>query len=116
MLAAEHVSANMDLDTLWACGADEAEADCARRFLLDLGERAWRRPLTAEQAALITRFLDAGVEPREAAQMGVELIFQAPYFLYPRRHPRRGRPRRRTSRRLGHRRPAVLLFVGHDPG
>jgi hypothetical protein len=82
MLAAEHVSANMDLDTLWACGADEAEADCARRFLLDLGERAWRRPLTAEQAALITRFLDAGVEPREAAQMGVELIFQAPYFLY----------------------------------
>ena len=26
MLAAEHVSANMDLDTLWACGAAEAEA------------------------------------------------------------------------------------------
>lgn len=81
-LAAEVVAAAADLDARMACGADEDEASCARRFLLAFTEAAFRRPLTPVETTLATRFLDAGVDVDTAVRMQIELILQSPPFLY----------------------------------
>lgn len=78
MFAAEAAARAADLDALRDC-SDEA---CTRDFLLTLGARAFRRPLSAGEAAVITGPLDAGVSIDEAARMGVEIILQSPQFLY----------------------------------
>jgi hypothetical protein len=81
-LAAEAAAAALSLPADLACAADEAELDCARRFLLEKGALTFRRPLTEAEGALLTRFLDAGVDVDTAVRMGVEVMLQSPQALY----------------------------------
>jgi hypothetical protein len=82
MLAAEAASAALVIPEVLGCGEAEAEVDCARRWSLEFAQRAFRRPLTEKEAALATRFLDAGLDVDTAVRMQVELILQTPQFLY----------------------------------
>ncbi len=81
--AAEAAAAAVDVDALLACDdATEDRRTCARRVLLTLAERAFRRPLTPEEVPLATRFLDAGLDVDTAVRMQVELLLQLPQVLY----------------------------------
>lgn len=82
MLGAEAVAQSIDLDALRRCGEGEFLEDCTRRTILELGYRAFRRPLTLTEADNLTRFLDAGVTPDAALEMAVEVMLQSPQFLY----------------------------------
>jgi hypothetical protein len=81
-LAAEAAAAALDVDALLACGEGEDPRACARRGLLTLTERAFRRPLRQGEPALATRFLDAGLDVDTAVRMQVELLLQLPQVLY----------------------------------
>lgn len=79
MIAAETVAAQVDLTEIVRCLDPEA---CAREALLDWGTRAFRRPLTSREADVLTRFVDAGLPPTEAVQLGLMVLLQSPQFLY----------------------------------
>lgn len=68
---------------------DTASAGCAAEFLSSFGERAFRRPLDAEESsafqqlfALGAELLQTGDAFRDGARLALEAIFQAPQFLY----------------------------------
>jgi hypothetical protein len=74
------------LDTLLPCAApDPADPACVAAFVDDLGSRAFRRPLTAEERE---RYLDlhadaaAAFDPPTAVGLIVEAILLSPHFLY----------------------------------
>jgi len=82
--AGEYVYA--DLDAVSGCGAELTD-ECALDYLTGLAERAYRRPLSADELAryralYTTAFKGAGASVAEAVQYGVYAIFQAPQFLY----------------------------------
>lgn len=73
--------------TVSGCGAAPTDA-CAQQYLSKLAQKAYRRPLTAdEQARLDALYTTAlksedGATINEAVQYGVYAVFQAPQFLY----------------------------------
>jgi hypothetical protein len=72
--------------TVTNCGATPTDA-CAEQYLKNLAEKAYRRPLTAdEQTRLSTlytgTFKGAGATVNEGVQYGVYAILQSPQFLY----------------------------------
>ncbi|RYZ03368.1 MAG: DUF1592 domain-containing protein [Myxococcales bacterium] len=75
--AREHFEATL-------CGA--ADFDCVREYVSTLGERAFRRPLSAEeQSALllpVERAEALSVTAAEALEYGVYAVFASPHFLY----------------------------------
>ena len=82
MLAAEYIAQHVDLDLLLDCSDTESESECGERILNELAVRAYRRPLTIKESDIITSFLDSGLDTRSAVQMGIEIIFSLPQFLY----------------------------------
>lgn len=78
----------------WAPCAPSGFA-CVGRTLSALSERAYRRPLSREDARSLEAFLGElkgmGVKPREALSQGVSAILQAPSFLYRPEFGRGGR-------------------------
>jgi hypothetical protein len=88
MLAAETLSANAvasNLGQLVPCdpAADGVDA-CGQQFIATFGRRAFRRPLTPDDVALLTTVFDAGKSTDFAT--GVRLVIatalQTPQFLY----------------------------------
>lgn len=71
--------------TVTAC-ADPATAECGQQYVLSLAERAFRRPLTADEAArLLQVFTEAqatGGTVQEATQYGAYAVMQSPHYLY----------------------------------
>jgi len=88
MLAAEAIAARatVAIDTLVPCDAVTLGADvCAAQFIQDFGQRAFRRPLTAEESTLFLEQFDAGLAAGDYAtgiQMVIETALQSPAFLY----------------------------------
>lgn len=82
LLAAEYVSHNADLAALMACTQEESQRDCGQRYLSDLAYRAYRRPLDAPELEIVLSYLNSGIDISTAVQMGMEVIFNAPQFLY----------------------------------
>jgi Protein of unknown function (DUF1592)/Protein of unknown function (DUF1588)/Protein of unknown function (DUF1595)/Protein of unknown function (DUF1585) len=67
------------------CGAQVSE-ECARAFVADFAERAFRRPLTAAETESVQKVYDDvkaiyGTVP-ESVQYSVYALLQAPQFLY----------------------------------
>jgi len=86
LLAVESVSAQLVPATLRRCAPApttpaEAEA-CDRRTLRELASRAFRRPLTTEEAALVTRHIGIGLPRETAFRQAVEQLLMLPQFLY----------------------------------
>ena len=84
---------------LTACKTSEAASDCATRIASDLGSKAFRRPLTAEEiAALVSNpaqpasgesaavsaapFLSAGTDTQLGIKLMIEAILLSPSFVY----------------------------------
>lgn len=82
LLAAEAAADALDPAALLPCPLDAADDACVAAALADLGARAFRRPLTADEAALVTRFAGAGLGPEEALRLGVAQLLLLPGFVY----------------------------------
>lgn len=80
LVATEHVGAQLDPAALLGCAPLTPE--CARGGVLALVERLWRRPLTADEAALAVRLLDGERPLDDAVVMAIEQALHAPQFLY----------------------------------
>lgn len=80
-LAGRYVREHFELT---ACAGDDFT--CVRDYVAALGERAFRRPLGAEErAALLVPVVQAealGVLAPVAAEYGVYAVFESPHFLY----------------------------------
>lgn len=79
MLVAEQIAGLVSLEDV---GCLDDDAACARQALVQLASQAWRRSPSEEEEKTLTRFLDAGVLPTQAYRMGLEMLLQAPQFLY----------------------------------
>lgn len=91
-VAAEQLAAEVAADSslrarILPCDADEA--GCAGEFIGSFGERAFRRPLSAEEAARFEALFELGEtlgDAEEAFLAGVQLVvegmLQSPQFLY----------------------------------
>jgi hypothetical protein len=86
--AAEALSQNAtkDLQHLMGCDASgAAEQACVQQFIGDFGKRAWRRPLTATEAA---RLLSVFTQARSTLALGVsvqlvvQVLLESPEFTY----------------------------------
>jgi hypothetical protein len=84
--AAEAIAAAAaaDLPALIDCTPD-TDPNCSRRFVSEFGARAFRRPLTAEEALEFHRFFE--MPPGDASfaagvEVTIQLMLQAPQFLY----------------------------------
>jgi hypothetical protein len=71
--------------TVSTCGAAPTE-ECVRTFVTTFAQRAWRRPLSADESSsilqVVTEVLAAGGTAAQAMQYGVYAALEAPQFLY----------------------------------
>jgi Protein of unknown function (DUF1588)/Protein of unknown function (DUF1592)/Protein of unknown function (DUF1595)/Protein of unknown function (DUF1585)/Protein of unknown function (DUF1587) len=81
-LAAAAVKAQ--LDTLAGCSGAEQNAACADRFIQSFGRRAFRRPLSAEEAARYRGLFDANLSRGfgEGIRVVLQTLLQSPNFVY----------------------------------
>ncbi|NBD11876.1 MULTISPECIES: DUF1592 domain-containing protein [Corallococcus] len=74
-----------ELRDLYRCPSGKAADDCARSFIQTVGERAFRRPVTAEEAADLLALFNQGKQGG-TMETGAELVLQALFssasFLY----------------------------------
>lgn len=82
MLAAEQVTDALDVPGDLGCDDGEDERACARRFVLRVAERAWRRPLTSAEQEEATAQLDGELSTAEALRRDLQGLLQSPQFLY----------------------------------
>lgn len=64
---------------------DATERACGESLVRDFGARAWRRPLTSDEAARLDTFFETqrlAIDFEAAVQLTVTAILQAPAFLY----------------------------------
>jgi hypothetical protein len=84
--AAEHIAdaVSGDLAKLVPCEVASGDADCARRFVLDFGMRAYRRPVDRRQLETLLRIFELGATRgfEYGIRLVLETLFQSPYFLY----------------------------------
>ena len=71
------------VDRVPACASDEST--CAKAYLSDLATRAFRRPVTDEELAIVVGLYEgarADMDYAEAVGIGIEGVLQMPQFLY----------------------------------
>jgi len=74
-----------DVSTLVACAPGDDEAQCGQQFVDDFGLRAFRRPPTAEERAVLVGLFEEGRAAEGLAgglRMVVQTVLQSPQFLY----------------------------------
>jgi hypothetical protein len=82
---AEQLGESVSLDSLLPCSISEGNIQCAQRFIVNFGQRAYRRPLTHTE---VDQYLDIYrlVVTQECFEQGVRWIIiamlQSPHFLY----------------------------------
>jgi hypothetical protein len=104
-----------------ACGTDRTRwaAACADAFLVAVQERAYRRPVTADEKALAMRMFSAGRTFDEGFRLLVHRLFRSPHFLYlielgaP--GDALGKTRRLTDHEIAARLSFSLCETGPDP-
>jgi hypothetical protein len=84
--AAEHIAdaVSSDLAKLVPCDVAAGDADCAKRFALDFGMRAYRRPVDRRQLETLLRIFELGAARgfEYGIRLVLETVLQSPYFLY----------------------------------
>lgn len=86
--AAEVLSVELSSDELQVfvpCELGTADESCAAGFVSEFGKRAFRRPLTEEEASVLLKVFQ-NTAPKYGSEEGLRLVFQAllqsPQFLY----------------------------------
>lgn len=74
-------------DTLTSCSAIPSDVACVKVYLLSLAEKAFRHPLSAEEAHAITgqlfdEMIAAGASPTDTLGYGVYAVLSSPSFIY----------------------------------
>jgi hypothetical protein len=68
------------------CDVNDLDPSCVEGFLIDFGERAFRRPTTADEQAFVQDFYDEMLaldgDPRAALQLTLQGLLLSPDFLY----------------------------------
>ncbi len=82
LLATEQVAAQVDPDALMDCQSGESAWDCALRTALALADRAFRRPLLAAETETLNDLVGAGDDAEEGLLLAIQVMLQAPPFLY----------------------------------
>jgi len=88
MVAAEEISARADVNGLNECDPaahDQGEAGCGRDFVVELGRRAYRRPLDEAEVAALMVVYEWGVAEHDhetALRLVLQAMLQSPHFLY----------------------------------
>ncbi len=85
MRAAESLSLSADVMALTACGALD-ESGCIDAFIERFGRRAYRRPLDADEMAVLAGIFDdaraRGRDFADSARLVIQTALQSPQFLY----------------------------------
>ena len=86
-LAAQALDTDAQRAALVACApSGSVDADCARTFITTFGRRAWRRPLTAEEADRLTAIAGKAAGTLDSFYDGLEFaigaILQSPNFMF----------------------------------
>ena len=85
-LAAARLAANAfrrgDSRGLLPCKAGAADSGCAAMFVRSFGRRAFRRPLTENEAARYTALFETQKDAIAGAQLVIEAMLQSPNFLF----------------------------------
>ena len=78
------VTAVKQVDTLAGCTGADQNAACADKFIQSFGRRAFRRPLSAEEAARYRGLFDANVARGfgEGIRVVLQTLLQSPNFIY----------------------------------
>lgn len=63
------------------CLPSDGEA-CAKQFVLSIGKRAYRRPLTADEQASLTALFHGGASFEDGVRLVLQRLLISPYFLY----------------------------------
>lgn len=88
LLAAETLAADTvtsRLSKVVTCDPAAMGVDaCGAQFIASFGKRAYRRPLTADDVAILTAVFDAGkaTDFQTGVRLVIETVLQAPQFLY----------------------------------
>lgn len=82
LMATEWVTQTIDITAFLDCQSEETESQCAERALSAFAVRAFRRPLTDGERALVLSYLGTGLTLTESTQMSIQLILNLPQFLY----------------------------------
>jgi hypothetical protein len=88
MVAAEAISeaATANLSELLGCDPETmGEAACIQQFITSFGKRAWRRPLSAEETARLSKLfakVRAEFDVKVSVQMLIQVFLQSPQFVY----------------------------------
>jgi hypothetical protein len=72
-------------DRFAPCASGAAEDDCGKAFILEFGRRAFRRPVTEEEAASFGRLFSNARQAQSypaAVTTTIEAMLQSPQFLY----------------------------------
>ena len=82
---AEQIGEQVTLDSWLPCELSEGNIHCAQQFIINFGQRAFRRPLTQEE---VNRYLEIYrlVVAQECFEQGIRWVIigmlQSPHFLY----------------------------------
>ncbi len=78
------VTAVKQVDTLAGCTGADQNAACADKFIQSFGRRAFRRPVSAEEAARYRGLFDANVARgfSEGIRVVLQTLLQSPNFVY----------------------------------
>jgi hypothetical protein len=85
--AAEAMVKTLDIAKLLPCSPDGDEDACAANFIRSFGARAYRRPVSTEEAARLTALFKTArsqmmLDFNESIRVVIEAILQTPGFLY----------------------------------
>lgn len=82
LYAAEDVAAAVAADIPGRTGCAETDLLCLDTWATTVARRAWRGPVTAEDAALVGLVWQSTDEPSEKVERLVSFLLQSPRFLY----------------------------------
>ncbi|HMR77939.1 MAG TPA: DUF1595 domain-containing protein, partial [Polyangiaceae bacterium] len=83
---AEDLAAAADLKALLACDVTSGDKACAEQLVRDLGEKAYRRPVSPEEVTAYAELYDGvrgeGDSFEDATRLIIATMLQSPSFLY----------------------------------
>ena len=65
-----------------SCSFEQLTESCVEIYLMELGEKAYRRPLHSQEREILLTPLYSGAALEEALALGTQIILQSPQMLY----------------------------------
>lgn len=85
MKTAEQITTGLKLDTILPCKVAEGDDACAKNFIRDFGQKAYRRPLTSQEQDRVFqayKTIKTQFDFATGIRIAIQLFLQSPHFLY----------------------------------